>query len=237
MAGRHRLRHRWAQPRYLLAGVLALSAPLAGGGVLALAGPRHVPGRQTPVPSAAPASATPPASPVPSTSPSTSPTPTRRASATPKASPSTGVTRRFYVTLYSSRDNTPPGSRAIAYPAVHPEAGGTGTYADPITLATSRDELPAGTCVYYPYLRRYFVMEDDCVACDQDWAGAGPDGGPNFPHLDVWAGDSDDSGITACERSLTQAGQVPVVIDPPPGLPAVTAPIYDGDEGACWRPG
>jgi hypothetical protein len=235
VVGRHRQRHRWAQPRYLLAGALALSAPLAGGGVLALEGPRKVPAHHAPVPSAAPVSPSPSAT--PSASPSPSVSPTRKPSRSPSPTPSQGVTRRFYVTLYSSRDNTPKGSRAIAYPTVHREAGGTGTFGDPITLATSRDELPSGTRVYYPYLRRYFVMEDDCVACDQDWAGDGPNGGPDFPHLDVWAGDSEDSGITACERSLTQSGQVPVVVDPPAGLPVVTAPIWDEDQGSCWRPG
>ena len=92
------------------------------------------------------------------------------------------TTRNFLVTLYGWPDNSPPGD-AIAYPenegypTIHDVASGTGTYADPITYATDQAELPVGTIVYYSYLHRYFIMEDDCTECDEDWTGQGPDGG------------------------------------------------------------
>jgi len=70
------------------------------------------------------------------------------------------------VTFYAGLDNTPPGSNEIAHPnGRHPTAGGTGTYADPTTLATDPRELPVGRLVYCAPLQRYFVMEDDCDAC------------------------------------------------------------------------
>ena len=70
--------------------------------------------------------------------------------------------------------------------------------------------------MYYPYLHRYFIMEDDCVACDEDWTGQGPDGGPGLHHIDLWIngqnGNSND--VINCEDSLTQ-GSSSVIIDPP----------------------
>jgi hypothetical protein len=40
-----------------------------------------------------------------------------------------------FTTAFTWFDNTPPGSGAICCSQVHQTAGGTGTYADPITLA------------------------------------------------------------------------------------------------------
>jgi hypothetical protein len=151
--------------------------------------------------------------------------PARPAPGKPAGGP--GQTRKFNVTLYGARDNDPAGSREIAYPTVHKQAGGTGTFADPITFATSKDELPIGTVIYYPYLKRYFVMEDQCVECEADWK-------KHVPHIDLWAGESTAAGIVTCENSLTQDGQTPVVVNPPANLPVVTTPLYDGRR--CYSP-
>jgi hypothetical protein len=234
MAG-HRARRpfQWRIAAGAGAGVVALAmvAWLAFGG-----GGRPAP-RGAAGPPAAPTSAPAPAdtgvpaalASAPSLPASASPSPSRGRTATPAPSaPSQGQTQRFYVTLYGARDNTPPGSREIAYPTVHREAGGTGTYADPVTFATSRVELPVGTLIYYPYLKRYFVMEDDCVDCDREWAERG------FRHIDLWAGASTNAGIIDCEEALTQNGQVPVIVRPAPGLPVDTTPLYDGTH--CYRP-
>ena len=83
---------------------------------------------------------------------------------------------RAYTTSYTWYDNTPPGSSAIAYsksdgfPTLHTEAGGSGTYVDPITIAVghvitkgeSKPDFPPGTIFYIPNVRRYFVVEDVC---------------------------------------------------------------------------
>ena len=150
----------------------------------------------------------------------------------PGPSPTGGRTQTYLVTLYGGRDNTPPGSAEIAYPKVHKQAGGTGTFRDPVTFATDKTELAIGTIVYYPYLKRYFVMEDECVECHQDWVGHGPDGGPRFAHIDLWAGGSTNAGITDCENALTRSG--PVVVNPSANLPVDTTPLYDGHR--CYQP-
>jgi hypothetical protein len=47
------------------------------------------------------------------------------------------TTQQTFLTFYGWYDNTPPGGD-IAYPQIHSTAGGKGTFADPITFATSR---------------------------------------------------------------------------------------------------
>jgi len=170
----------------------------------------------------------------PSLSPSQSARPGASPSRSPAASPTGGQRRAFYVTFYGAAVNTPPGSRDIAYPTAHRQAGGTGTYRDPITLATDRTEVAVGTVVYYAPLRRYFVMEDSCTDCEEEWRGRGPAGGPRFPHIDLWTGTATDDGIIRCENSLTRDGQSTVLVDPPPNLPVSPGPLYDGR--TCFRP-
>jgi hypothetical protein len=141
-----------------------------------------------------------------------------------------GETRQYYVTLYGAHDNTPANSRDIAYPDIHKEAGGTGTFADPTTFATDKSELAPGTKIYYPYLKRYFIMEDDCTECDDDWKGHGP----NRAHIDLWAGASNDAAILPCEEALTQDGQVDVVVNPPDNLPVDAGEVFH--DGKCYKP-
>lgn len=78
----------------------------------------------------------------------------------PATVPITGSgTAQVAITFYGAPDNDPPGSTDIAYPnSRHPSAAGTGTYRDPITLATDPRELPSGSIVYIPMLGKYFVM-------------------------------------------------------------------------------
>ena len=147
-----------------------------------------------------------------------------------------GTTRDFLVTLYGWPDNSPPGA-AIAYPDVHQTAGGEGTYADPVTFATDEAELAPGTIIYYPYLHRYFIMEDDCTECDEDWTGQGPDGSAGQYHIDLWiggeGGDADD--VVNCEDALTQSSSE-VVTDPPDSEPVDTTPLFDSSDNACYDP-
>jgi len=73
-----------------------------------------------------------------------------------------------YNTFYGAKDNCPPGG-SIAHPVLHPLAGGTGTFADPITFAGAVAAVPYGTIVYSWRLQKYFIMEDDCEECAADW--------------------------------------------------------------------
>ena len=152
------------------------------------------------------------------------------------------TTRNFLVTLFGWPDNSPPGN-AIAYPAddgyptIHDAAGGTGTYANPVTFATDQAELPIGSIVYYPYLHRYFIMEDDCTACDEDWSGQGPDGGPGLYHIDLWANGEGGNATDAenCEDDLTQGSEA-VIIDPPSTEPVDTTPLFNSSTNTCYNP-
>ncbi len=154
----------------------------------------------------------------------------------------TSSTRDFLVTLYGWPDNSPPGN-AVAYPknggnpTLHDAAGGVGTYANPITFATDKSELPVGTIIYYPYLHRYFIMEDDCTECDEDWTGQGPDGGPHMYHVDLWIGGQggDSSAVVDCEDTLTK-GSAAVVLDPSSDEPVDTTPLFDSADGRCYDP-
>jgi hypothetical protein len=143
-------------------------------------------------------------------------------------------TQAVYMTFYGWPDNSPPGN-AIAYsksdgfPTVHDGAGGTGTYADPITFATDQAELPAGTLLYAPVLQKYLVMEDDCAECDTDWAGS------KKWHIDVWMNsNATDNGnaVLACEDQWTQTTTT-VEVNPPPGRSATPPPLFDTSTNVC----
>jgi hypothetical protein len=118
------------------------------------------------------------------------PVPAAAVPAAPKAAPAPApvlpqssnerIVTTAYTTAYTWYDNTPAGSTAISHPVLHKTAGGTGTFEDPITiavghsLATGQDVLdfPAGTKIYLPDVRRYFIVEDTCGD------GNDPQGGP-----------------------------------------------------------
>jgi hypothetical protein len=131
------------------------------------------------------------------------------------------------VTFYAAVDNDPPGSTDIAYPSDrHRTAGGSGTFDDPVTMATDVREIPVGGIVYSPKLQRYFVMEDDCAPCIEEW------GATKRAHVAFWIGGGTDARVTACEDSLTSGRPVMLQYDPPPGLPVDTRPLYAN--GKCW---
>jgi 3D (Asp-Asp-Asp) domain-containing protein len=59
-------------------------------------------------------------------------------------------------TFYGARDNCPPGAD-IAYPVIHKQAGGVGTYTDPITFAGDKSCFKPGTRLYIPHFQKYFT--------------------------------------------------------------------------------
>jgi len=154
----------------------------------------------------------------------------------------TTATRQMYITFYGWWDNTPPGG-VISYPRLHPAAGGTGTFADPITFATYKGELKPGTRVYVPRIGKYFIMEDSCQGCQADWTGKGPDGGPKLYHIDLWLGGQGGNPMAAinCEGALTDANPdgtpklEPVLVNPPASLTVDTAPIFNTRTGRCYQ--
>lgn len=102
-------------------------------------------------------------------------------------------------------------------PVLHSKAGGTGTYADPITTAvpgsSSSAETPKGTRIYVAKLRRYFVVED---------SGATKE---SVRHFDLYVDGQEfsKSASDACMNSYT--GNVPVIINPPAGEPVTVGPL------------
>ena len=152
------------------------------------------------------------------------------------------VDLKVFVTAYTWNDNTPPGSPAISHPVLHDEAGGTGTYEDPVTLAVGHSkesgedvlDIPAGTRIYLPHVRRYFIVEDSCGdgpapengPCH---AGAHEHGGDSL-WIDMWIGGQGESAsfVRDCTRTVT--GVFTAVFDPAKNY--VVAPgsgvIHDG---------
>ncbi|MFC0431253.1 hypothetical protein [Kutzneria buriramensis] len=125
------------------------------------------------------------------------------------------------ITFYGAADNDPPGSRQIAFPNVmHGQAGGTGTFADPITFAAQQGRFAPGTKIYVPDVQRYFILEDTCADC-------------SGPHIDLWTGAATDRGIVRCENSLTRNGSRPYQLNPPAGLPVSPGDLYSN--GHCYQ--
>jgi hypothetical protein len=130
----------------------------------------------------------------------------------------------MYLTGYSYWDNTPPGSPAISHPVIHQTAGGTGTFADPITLATGHDlssgtqklEYSAGTKFYIPNIRKYAIVEDTCgdgptpqnIAC---WTSEV--GHPNTNQVDIYIDGQNDTSTDKdasgdCMEAITRVGLI-----------------------------
>ena len=134
-------------------------------------------------------------------------------------------------TFYGARDNCPPGGD-IAYPDLHKEAGGTGSYKDPITYAGAKAATKPGSIIYVEFLQKYFIMEDDCEECDRDWRT-----GQKY-HFDLWMGpDNVTAGpnLISCEDTLTQS-KTKVIIDPDDNLIVNTTKLFNGDTLQCIVP-
>ncbi|WP_461187433.1 hypothetical protein [Arthrobacter sp. Z4-13] len=141
------------------------------------------------------------------------------APAVPSSSSERSVTTA-YTAAYTWYDNTAADSDAISHGGPHTADGGTGTYEDPITiavesLATGQDVLdfPAGTRIYLPDVRRYFIVEDICGH------GRDREGGPCHQGADdhrtnstVWIGmwiggeSVDADAANACANRVTNVG-------------------------------
>jgi hypothetical protein len=145
------------------------------------------------------------------------------------------------ITFYGWPDNDPPGN-AIAHPVIHQVASGRGTYCNPTTFATERannKEIPYGTKIYVPFLKQYFVREDDCAPS-----------GPHVGHgnngcyklwFDLWIGGdgaSNTKAVVNCENALTPNAKVPVIVNPADHLPVnLPGPIYrdrPAPAGTCY---
>src|SRR5579859_6450435 len=124
------------------------------------------------------------------------------ASALPAQAAPAPRTLHAFATLYGWVDNSPPGNGTSAGSG---HAGGVGTFANPLTFATDVAELPYNTKIYYPFLKKYFVHQDECTECDSDWKHL------HKYRIDFWAGGDKNSvrnpekaALLSCEDSLTR---------------------------------
>ena len=145
------------------------------------------------------------------------------------------------VTFYGYPDNDDGngnfGTNIIAYPLDwqghsrhrnaqgQPIAGGVGSYADPITVATGADNgtLAPGTIIYVPGLRKYFFVEDNCRNCTANW-------------VDLWMeSDGTSTAVTQCEYNWT--GDVTqlkdVWLNPSATLQVDTTPFFNVAANQC----
>jgi hypothetical protein len=109
---------------------------------------------------------------------------------------------------------------------MHQEAGGTGTYADPITFAGSKSAIKPGGRIYLPRLQKYFIMEDDCEECDKDWKKK------KEWHVDLWMGPDTlgKGGLIACENQLTKMKDQ-IIVNPAATLPVIAQPLFTYETG------
>ncbi len=143
--------------------------------------------------------------------------------------PAAARTQNSYVTLYGWVDNSPPGNGTSAGSG---HAGGVGTYSNPVTFATSTKELPYNTKIYIPYMKKYFIHQDECTECDHDW-----NNGKKW-RTDLWAGgdknstkNPEKSALLNCEDSLTRNAQI--IINPPSNEPVDKTPIFNASTRVC----
>ncbi len=121
------------------------------------------------------------------------------------------------------------------YPTVHNSVGGTGTFADPITVAINSKDSSSGSVpnssdyqigekFYIPQLHLYFVAEDSCNV-DIDYADCTNNGNwqdnSKELHMDLFNGNVTDPSLFTnqqnCETSY--GGNTPVIANAGPGYP------------------
>jgi len=131
------------------------------------------------------------------------------------------------LTFYGAGDNCPPGG-AIAYPIIHQEAGGNGTWTNPITCASAPNWLSPGSKIYIPHYKKYFIMEDSCEECITDWVTRGK------YHVDGWLGpDTIEHGSTDCEVQLTLSATT-ITLNPADNHAVDTTPLFScNSQGTC----
>lgn len=155
----------------------------------------------------------------------------------PPPAPTTTGEIKFdaYLTGYGWPDNT-PASANISDGVIHSSAGGTGTYADPITIAVGHSiisgkdilDYPKGTKFYLPALRKYFIVEDTCGDGNAPQNGPCHTGYQGKPWLDAWVGGQNAaaSSVYACEDKIT--GVHKVIQNPASNYAVTSGPIFNG---------
>jgi hypothetical protein len=120
---------------------------------------------------------------------------------------------------------------------------GKGTFDDPNTFAASANDnggdnesgsgatIKPGTKIYVPEVRKYFVMEDSCLECTNEWNSH------HSHHVDLWMGPSVGSAnqpLMDCEDKLTigdtNHGTGTIIVNPPSTLTVDTNPLFKNNK-------
>ena len=145
-----------------------------------------------------------------------------------------GEQKSVKITFYGSYDNDPKGSLAISDPVIHQEAGGIGTFEDPLSFASPDGDgaYEVGAKIYVPLVQKYFIKEDTCAV---SWTA--PDGCGDVDMVDLYVGNpSSDEAVVECENALTPSGDTQIILNPPSGLTYDPTPIWNQKTGACMTP-
>jgi len=110
-------------------------------------------------------------------------------------------------------------ARNYGYPTVHNLAGGVGTYSNPITFASQKDQFRPGQRIYIPILHRYFMKEDWCSSCytrrDHKW------------QTDLWIGKVSQAQLHSTDpaSAINWWFRTAIIVNPPRGLKVNTGPL------------
>lgn len=153
----------------------------------------------------------------------------------PPVVPPTGSEVRYtaYTTGYAALDNTPKGSTQVDLGGHSGQAGGTGTFNDPITLAVGHSiingqdigDYPYGTKWYVPNLRKYFVAQDSCGDGSKPQNGPCHTGYQGHVWLDLYVGASLQKAVLSCEDNITDLHLV--IQNPASNYAVVSGAVYD----------
>lgn len=162
------------------------------------------------------------------------------------------------LTFYGFPDNDPP-SAQTAYDCGGRNyvAGGTGTFDNPLSMASAQGEFSQCEIVYVPYLKKYvrckllstswldlFVLQRDAenIVVDEDFcAQCTSDFKNGKRHIDIWTGSPTVSGGQEqidCEDSLTPSGDIVIVRKPANNYAVGTTPLYHkvcSSSNLCFR--
>lgn len=138
-----------------------------------------------------------------------------------------------YTTGYAALDNTPRGSTQIDLGGHSGNAGGSGTYSDPITLAVGHSiingkdigDYAYGTKFYVPNLRKYFIAADSCGDGNTPQSGPCHTGYQGHVWIDLYVGASLQSAVLSCEDNITDLHLV--IENPASNYSVVPGAVYD----------
>jgi hypothetical protein len=147
------------------------------------------------------------------------------------------VNINFYSYPQNSNSTTIAYAQSNGFQTTSSQAGGNGSYSNPVTIASTASLFSPGTRLYVYTLKKYMEMEDSCIQCSSDWSTS------RIRDIVVWIGGNSttsSSVLTQCESTLTNIitnspTSSQVLVNPPSsGLSVDTTPLFNSSTNACW---